>query len=103
MTPERRTEVVRRIMLTVVKARSIAAENGYLDIAEMFDPRNYGTEPLSLLTVAEAMLADGRTPAPLDVVNILTLANLGDTAPAFAAMYGVHWGEDLPDAMEALT
>lgn len=100
MSPgERRTELVRRIQLTAVRARSIMAETVGLDIAELLDPDLYGSGPLSLVTVTEHMLEAGRTPAPTDVMNVLILAY---RSTGFAARYAYQWGEKLPEPIEAI-
>jgi hypothetical protein len=99
MTPERREEIVRRIGLAAAKARSNAAESETLKVAQAIDPATYGDGPLSLITVSERILADGRIPEPIDVFNILVLA---ERSPSFVVVYGIITGEDLPLAREAL-
>ena len=95
MTP---TELVKRVQMTVVKARSNAAEAGLLDSAMIGDPVLFGEGELSLLEVTERMLAD-REPTAMEAYNLLILA---DRSPGLAVMYGVRWEEDLPEPMEWL-
>lgn len=87
--------IVRRIMLTVVKARSISMENEGLDVAEQISPRIYGTGPLSLLTVCERMLA-GRDVTALDAMNVLTLAH---QESQMAMMYQLRWDDEMPEPL----
>lgn len=92
--------IVRRVMLTVVKMRSIAGENEGLDVAEYISPRIYGTGPLSLLTVCEQMLDGGREVAPIDAMNVLSLAW---REPTFAPMYYIRWSSDLPQPLSVFS
>lgn len=93
------TDVVRRVMLAVVKARSIAAENEGLDVAAYISPRLYGTDPLSLLTVCERILDCGRNVAPIDAMNVLTLAR---REPQMSAMYWLRWNAEMPEPLSML-
>ena len=94
-------EIVTRVQLTAVKARSIAAENETLDIVTSLDPILHSMDdPLSIIPMTEAMLAGDREPMLQDVMNLLYMAS---RSPGFALMYHLRWEEDPPDPMDALT
>lgn len=91
--------VVRRVLLAVVKARSIAAENDTLEAGSILDPALYGTEDLSLLTVCERML-DNRKVTAGDAMNVLFLAGRSE---GVRQMYALRWEEDLPEPMSVFS
>lgn len=94
------SEIVRRVQLTTVKARSIAAENEHLDLMVELQPEVYSTGGMSLMTMTEAMLKDGRIPQSIDVFNLLTIANM---ALGFNVIYFSRWEEELPEATDAFS
>lgn len=98
MTADERAELIRRLQLTAVKARANAAEAETVEVAELIDPGLYGTGPLSLITVTERMLRDGRVPEPIDAYNALVLAH---RSPGFVLMYELRWEDELPRPAEA--
>lgn len=90
-------EVVRRVQIAAVRARSNAAEHDMLDVCEMLDPLCYGDGLTDVIGVCERVLADGREPSAQDVLNVLTLAH---RSPTMWTAYGVRWREDLPDPLD---
>ena len=93
-------QIVTRVQTSVIKARSIAAENGTVEVAEEIQPRLMGTtDPLSLFAMTEAYLAGGREPSPMDVMNLLGLAGRIETFPE---TYFIINHEELPDAIETM-
>lgn len=88
-----------RIQLTCVKMRSNAEESGFLEIAEMTEPRIYGTDdPLSLLNVTGRLLGNEYV-APMDAYNLLIICQ---RTPSFSPLYWLRWNEDLPEPLDAL-
>lgn len=97
-------ELVQRLQLTAVKARSNAAEpdlgQGNLERAESLDPLCYSTGEMSMLNITEKMLEGGREPTAMDVYNLLALIDL--KSPSMQTMYFARWDEELPNGAEYL-
>lgn len=95
MTP---SELIQRLQLTAVKARSNAAEGGILEQGVLCDPFTYGDDELSLVGISTKML-DG-APTVMDAYNLLVLAEM--KSPALSLVYYMRWEDELPEAMAYL-
>lgn len=96
-------EMVQRLQLTAMKARSNASEEDIGGLANLeravgLDPLCYGTGEMSMLNITTKML-EGE-PVAMDVFNLLTLIHL--KSPSMQTMYFARWDEQLPEAMEYL-
>ena len=94
-------ELVRRVQLAIVKARSNSAEAGTLELGELMQPRVYGTEdPLALLPMTQHVLSRGDAAVTAhDAWNVLAAARRLET---FDLLYFLRWEEDPPESLEYL-
>lgn len=98
-TQEERATLVRRIQLAAVKARSIAAEMGTLELAKELTPAIHGEEGLAILPICELMLEEGREISQMDMMNLLAVCH-SEQAFGFESMFFIRWEEDLPSPMD---
>lgn len=94
MTASERRELVEKIMLSAVKARSNAREHVGDDevasfINEQLDPALWRGDELNFVVVCERVLRGNREVTPIDLVNVLHLLNKSTPTQMSLAL---RWG-----------
>lgn len=89
-------ETLRQLSIAIAKARSNAIEAQGEDVANRVSPE---IMPGSLLVEGLERVLEKDEPEPIDVYNILILAN---RSPVALMAYFLLWQEDLPEPTEAL-